>query len=126
MTDWKRLAKAVITAKGLITAEDAAIFKREILADGRVSREEAEFLLDLKSSVAATAPEFNQFLYDFIKKVVLLDGAITGNEVAWLKTVLFRDGSVDVLEQRLLKELKDAVLVSCPAFDDLWAQYQSV
>lgn len=125
MTAWKRLASSIKTA-GVLTAADAAALKTAILADGRISREEAECLLDLHRAVPSHDAAFTQFLFDFIKRVVLVDGTITANETAWLKSVVFHDRQIDPVEKALMKELKDAVLVSCPAFDDLWAQYESV
>jgi len=126
MTDWKKLAKAAILADGAISASVGAVLKREVLADGRVNREEAEFLMDLQRNATSVAPDFRSFVYDIVKRVVLPDGEISRSETTWLQALLLHDRAVDPAERRLLKELKDAALVTCPEFDELCLHYESV
>jgi uncharacterized tellurite resistance protein B-like protein len=125
MTDWQSQA-AALTAAGVITATDAETLKTVILADGRISHAEAEGLLDLHRKVPVKDAAFTRFLFDFMKRVVLVDGAISVAEAAWLRSVLFHDGKLDPAERALLKELKDAVLVSCPAFDAMWTEHVGI
>lgn len=126
MTDWKALARAVLLAEGAITPPVTGALKRVILADGRVSKEEAEFLLDLKKNASTVCEEFSRFVHDILKRVILPDAQINAAEARWLRTVVFADGKVDEAEQRFLKELKDAALVTCPEFDELCHEYGSL
>jgi hypothetical protein len=50
MADWKKLCKQLILADGYIEEKETDIIRKEILADGVVSKSEAEFLIDLRNS----------------------------------------------------------------------------
>jgi hypothetical protein len=126
MADWKRLAKAVILADGTIGTHTAAALKAELIADGAVSQDEVEFLLELRTEAAAAVPEFHQFVFALIKRVVLPDGHVNAAETKWLKTFVFHDGKVDEHEKRLLTDLKESAIVTCPEFDELCHRYESI
>lgn len=126
MADWKRLAKAALVARGEIGPEAAAAVRAEFLTDARVDREEVEFLLDLRRSARSAVPEFHEFVFHVVKRVVLPDGEITPMETIWLRKLVFADGATDAHERRLLKELKEAAIVTCPEFDELVHEHESI
>lgn len=126
MTNWKELARGILMAEGAITPAAAGAIKRVILADSRVSFEEAEFLIDLKRSVSKVSEEFNLFLFDILKRVILPDGEIGPTEAKWLKKIVLADGRLSEAERAFLKDLKEAAAVTCPEFDELCVQHLSV
>ncbi|CAN5116005.1 hypothetical protein BH11PLA2_BH11PLA2_37820 [soil metagenome] len=125
MSDWKKQAETEAVGQGISSALAARV-KAAVLADSSVNREEVEFLLALRSKAKSVAPEFTAFVFEIVLRNVLKDGEITPGETAWLRKMIFTDGHVDTAEREFLKVLKEAVFVSCPAFDELCAQYESV
>src|SRR4029078_9060431 len=108
MADWKRLTKALILADGVIGEKDAEIIRREFLADSVINKSEAEFLIDLRNSAPKAVQKFHEFVFEFVQKPLLADGAISAAEAAWLEKFLLADGKVDELEKAFLKRLKSA------------------
>ena len=125
MADWKKVAKAVILADDYIEEKETAILKKEILADGVVSKSEAEFLIDLRKSAKKAVVSFHTFVFDVVKKAILADGSIDKNEAAWLTKFILADGVVDDQEKAFLKDLKASATKTCPEFDALVKKYAS-
>ena len=125
MADWKRLAKDLILADGYIERKETEIIRKEIMADGVVSKSEAEFLVDLRKHAPKAVQEFHLFVFEVIKKAILADGDISAEEAAWLKKFLLADRVVDDLEKQFLKDLKASAKSTSPEFDALVKQYAS-
>ena len=123
MADWKKLARSLVLADGYIERRETEIVKKELLADGVVSKSEAEFLIDLRKSAPRAVAEFHTFVFEVIKKAILADGDISAPEAVWLHKFLLADGTVDAAERQLLRELKADAKGTSPEFDALYAQY---
>jgi hypothetical protein len=123
MADWKRLAKALVLADGIISEKETEIVRKELLADGVINKTEAEFLIDLRNSAPQAVAKFHLFVFEVVKKALLADGDITTAEVAWLEKFILADGKVDTLERTLLKELKAGAKRTCAEFDALLKKY---
>jgi hypothetical protein len=123
MADWKRLAKALILADGVIGERDAEIVQREFLTDSVINKSEAEFLIDLRNSAGKAAQRFHEFVFEVVQKALLADGAISAAEAAWLEKFLLADGKVDDLEKAFLKRLKAAARSTSTEFDALIKKY---
>lgn len=93
-----------------------------IYADDVVSREEAEFLVELHRRVERVSPGFEKFVYRAIKEHVLADGAIAAEEAAWLRRVIFADGKVRDRERKLIRELRGEAARTCPEFEALFEE----
>ncbi|MBX9581779.1 MAG: hypothetical protein K2X87_15860 [Gemmataceae bacterium] len=126
MADWKKLARDLILADGYIERKETELVKRHILADRAVSKDEAEFLIDLRRAAPKAIVEFHQFVFEVVKKAVLADGEITAVEAAWLKNFLFADRQADELERQLLRDLKAGARKTSPEFDTLYARHAGV
>ena len=72
-----------------IDAVETLFIRRAVTADGKVDREEVEFLLDLRRSATHVHPDFNRFLYKILRQAILRDGAIAAAEVEWLRKLIF-------------------------------------
>ena len=123
MADWKSLARDLVLADGYIERKETELIKRHILADRAVSKDEAEFLVELRRAAPKAAVEFHQFVFEVVKKAVLADGEITAAEAAWLKGFLIADRQADELERQLLRDLKAAAKKTSPEFDALVARH---
>ncbi|QDU18184.1 hypothetical protein [Urbifossiella limnaea] len=123
MADWKKLAKDLLLMDGYIERKETEIVRKAILADGVVSKAEAEFLIELRKEAPKAVAEFHQFVLDVVKKAVLADGEVSTAETAWLEKFITADGKVDDLEKQLLRDLKSSATKCCAEFEALVTKY---
>jgi uncharacterized tellurite resistance protein B-like protein len=95
-----------ILANGKVDSHELETLRRELYADGKIDRAEADFLVELHKRVQHLTPAFEHFFYQAIKDHILADGRIDAEEAAWLRRMLFADGKIDDRERKLLHELK--------------------
>jgi uncharacterized tellurite resistance protein B-like protein len=96
--DWRAFAKKMLLADGTVNEAEALALRRAILVDGKVSRDEAAFVLELKKEARAVHPDFARFAHIVLGQVLLRDGIIDPSEVDWLRSVLLADGRVEESE----------------------------
>ncbi len=53
MAEWRKVAKAFALADGHITQKEVEILRKQILADGDVSKSEMDFLLEIKAEATS-------------------------------------------------------------------------
>jgi hypothetical protein len=119
MADWKKLCKQLILADDYIEEKETDLIRTEILADGVISKSEAEFLIDLRRSAKKAVQKFHDFVFEVVKKAILADGVISADEAHWLEKFIFADGKVDAGEKAFLKDLKTSAEKTSPEFDAL-------
>ena len=54
MAEWRKVAKAFALADGHIAQKEVEILRKEILADGAVSKSELDFLLEIKAEAKSS------------------------------------------------------------------------
>ncbi|WP_224543730.1 hypothetical protein [Mesorhizobium sp. CA16] len=90
---------AGLTSKNKITAEDVTMLRREVFADGVVSRGEAEALFALdqtaRDKCGEWAPFFVEAVTDYIVHQEKPEGYISEQNADWLVRTVSRDGIVD-------------------------------
>ena len=86
---------------------------REILyADGKIDKEEAEFLFELNDAVSGknNDPSWDKLFVDAITSFLLEDevspGEVDENEAKWLLDKILGDGKLDDIEIALLNNLR--------------------
>jgi hypothetical protein len=122
--NWPEFAKRLLLADGKITAVETKLLRRAIVEDGVISRDEVEFLIDLKRSATAVVPAFDRFLFAVIKRLVLKDGVISDTEAAWLERTIFGDRMlVTDMTIRFLKALRAEAKEVGPRFARLYAKW---
>jgi uncharacterized membrane protein YebE (DUF533 family) len=126
MADWKKLAISAFLADGVIDDAEVKVIKKELYADGKIDRQEVEFLIELRNEAQKKAKGqplhtgFETLFFKAISDNVLRDGEISGRETAWLRKMLFADGKIDENEKKFLKKLKGSASKTSPAFDSLY------
>src|SRR5262249_33289020 len=116
MADWRRLAKAVLLAGGGIEQRKDALLRNEVCAPKSPQPTDVPYLFEAKRGAYKAVPAFTTLLNEAIRTTILADGAISANEVAWLRDYILADGQVDEDEKKLLKELKLLADRVCPEF----------
>jgi hypothetical protein len=128
MADWRKLAISALLADGVIDDTEVKVIKKELYADGKIDRQEVEFLVELRNEAqkkAKGAPMHSGFENLFFKAVqdnVLDNGIISTKEANWLRKMLYADNKIDESEKKFLKKLKGAATKTSPAFDALYAE----
>jgi hypothetical protein len=118
MPNWQEI-KERVAAKGRLEDHELAGLRQALYANGKINRQEADFLAEVHKFVQFRTPAFEQLFGQAVKDYVLEDGRISAYETAWLRQTLFADGKIDDDDCQLLRQLKwDAREVS-PEFDAL-------
>jgi hypothetical protein len=117
--NWPAFVKKLLLDNGRLNQREAELLKRAILADRTVDREEAAFLVDLKRSAQVVHPDFDHFLFEVLRRVVLRDGVISDQEARWLRDLIVRDGKLSPAEVLFLADLKAQARTTGPEFQRL-------
>jgi hypothetical protein len=119
--DWRKFAKKLLLNDGRVDAVETLFIRRAILEDGKISRDEVEFLLDLRREAKFTHPDFNRFLYAVLKRAILRDGVIDAAEVEWLRKLIFASYLAGPQELAFLEDLSREARKVHPDFYKLLA-----
>jgi hypothetical protein len=95
-----------ILANGKIEGHEVESLRELISADGKIDRDEAEFLIHLYRRTDPIAPAFEKFFFKVIKQHLLADVTIDSERAAWLRKLILIDGKVSEREKKLLRELR--------------------
>lgn len=104
--------KKEILADGLIDAAEVVAIKEAIYEDGKIDKEEADFLFSLNNAVSGkqNAKEWRELFVDAITSYLLDDelspDEIDEGEAEYLYNQIKGDGQIDDTELALLKNLQ--------------------
>jgi hypothetical protein len=117
--------KSTILAEGTdlrIEDADVDLIRKNLPADGALSRAEVEFLTELRTEARAVCPAFDQLFFPAFKAHLLADGKISYPEQFSLLRMLYGGGGIDPAERQFLIELRKEVREPSPEFDNLYKQ----
>jgi uncharacterized tellurite resistance protein B-like protein len=126
MADWRKLTVQVLLADGVIDDTEVKILRRELWDDGKIDKEEVDFLIDLRNTAQKKAkggelsPAFENLFFKAIEDNVMADGVIDTKEANWLRKMLFADGKIDAREKKFLQKIKKEAKKVSPAFQTLY------
>ena len=104
--------KKDLLSDGIIDLEEVETIKHIIYEDGKIDREEANFLFELNDAVTGkdNAPEWKELFIDAITAYVLEDemspDVIDEDEADYLYEQSNGDGQIDDTERALLENIK--------------------
>lgn len=111
MANLEQLKKDLL-ADGIIDAEEVKTIKEVIYEDGKIDKDEADFLFELNDAVSGkeNAPEWKSLFIDAITSFMLEDevlpNEIDEEEANYLYNQIKGDGQVGETERALLENLK--------------------
>ena len=111
MANLEQLKKELL-ADGIIDSEEVKTIKAVIYEDGKIDKDEADFLFELNDAVSGkeNAPEWKDLFVDAITAFVLEDevspNEIDEDEAEYLYNQIKGDGQVDDTERALLENIK--------------------
>lgn len=117
-----RQIEQAILAKSRVDGAELEELRAAIYGNGGVDRPKADFLAELHKRVERMTPAFDHFFYQAVKDHVLADGRIDADETAWLRQLIFADGTIDDQERKLLHELKGEAKEVGPEFAALFRE----
>ncbi len=120
-----RQLKEDVLANGKVESNELEVLRQELYSDGKVGRQQADFLVELYKQTQRPNRAFEQFFYQTVKNHVLSDGTIRAEETAWLRQLLLRDRRIKDRERKFLTELKGEARQVGPEFDALFAECMS-
>jgi uncharacterized tellurite resistance protein B-like protein len=103
--EFRTLSMKILT-NGKVEGHEVESLRELISADGKIDREEAEFLIYIYKRTDQIAPAFEKFFYKVIKEHLLADGTIDSERAAWLRSLILVDGKVTEREKKLLREVR--------------------
>ena len=104
--------KKDLLADGIIDSDEVKTIKTVIYEDGKIDKDEADFLFELNDAVSGkdNAPEWKNLFVDAITAFVLEDevspNEIDDDEAEYLYDQIKGDGQVDDIERALLENIK--------------------
>ena len=104
--------KKDLLSDGIIDIEEVETIKHKIYEDGKIDREEANFLFELNDAVTGkdNAPEWKELFIDAITAYVLEDemspDVIDEDEADYLYEQINGNGQIDDTERALLENIK--------------------
>lgn len=111
MANLEQLKKELL-ADGIIDSEEVKTIKAVIYEDGKIDKDEADFLFELNDAVSGkeNAPEWKDLFVDAITAFVLEDevspNEIDDDEAEYLYNQIKGDGQVDDTERAVLENIK--------------------
>jgi len=118
MANLRELEERVV-ANGRVEGHEIRLLRELLYADGKIDREEADFLVVLHKRVQYRTHRFEEFFYNAIKDHILADGRIGAEETAWLRQMIFRDDKLEDEERKFLHRLKGEAKQVGPEFEAL-------
>ncbi len=121
MADLREIEQDILSTSKVDSAQIERL-RQVLYADGKIDRQEADFLVVLLKRVQRPTPHFTKFVYQAIKDHILADGKIDAEEAAWLRQMVLRDGKVQDEERKFLHELKGEAKQAGPEFEALYQE----
>ena len=118
MANFRELMERILR-NGRVEGAEIELLRRQLYADGKIDRREADFLAELYKRVEQVTPGFEKFFCQAIKDHILQDGRISAEEAAWLRQLLYADNRITDRERKLLRELRGEARAVSPEFQAL-------
>ena len=64
MAEWRKVAKAFALGDGHVSEREVDILRKELFADGKISKSELDFLKELKSSAKTSVQKLDDLIKD--------------------------------------------------------------
>ena len=62
MAEWRKVAKAFALGDGHVSQKEVAVLRKELLADGKISKSELDFLRELKQEAKTTVQALDELI----------------------------------------------------------------
>lgn len=124
MSEKLKQLKASILADGIIDADEVRIINQAIYEDGKIDREEADFMFELNDVVSGKENHYSwkdlfvKAISDYVLKDDTSYGSVDEEEADYLIGKIQGDGKIDEIEQALLLKILEKASGTCEKFQD--------
>lgn len=106
-----------VVKNGRVEGHEIRLLHNLLYADGKIDREEADFLVVVHKRVQDRTHAFEQFFYNTIKDHILADGRVDAEETDWLRRMVFQNDKLEDEEREFLHQLKGEAKEVSPEFE---------
>ena len=92
-----------LVANGRVEGHEVRLLRELLYADGKIDRDEADFLVVVHKRVGHRSHQFQQFFYDTIKQAHPRGWADHAEEAEWLRQMIDHDGKLEDEERKFLR-----------------------
>ena len=116
--------KTSILADGVIDADEVRTINQAIYEDGKIDREEADFMFELNDAVSGKENHYSwkdlfvKAITDHVLKDDTSYGSVDDEEADYLIGKIQSDGKIDEIEQALLLKILEKATGTCEKFQD--------
>jgi hypothetical protein len=116
--------KAAILADGVIDADEVREINKVIYEDGKIDKEEADFMFALNDAVSGKENHYSwkdlfvKSITDHVLKDDTSYGSVDDEEADYLIGKIQGDGKIDEIEQALLLKIIEKATSTCDKFQD--------
>ena len=116
--------KTSILADGVIDADEVRTINQAIYEDGKIDREEADFMFELNDAVSGKENHYSwkdlfvKAITDHVLKDDTSYGSVDDEEADYLIGKIQGDGKIDEIEQALLLKILEKATGTCEKFQD--------
>ena len=116
--------KTSILADGIIDADEVRTINQAIYEDGKIDREEADFMFELNDAVSGKENHYSwkdlfvKAITDHVLKDDQSYGSVDDDEADYLIGKIQGDGKIDETEQALLLKIIEKATGTCEKFQD--------
>ena len=116
--------KTSILADGIIDADEVRTINQAIYEDGKIDREEADFMFELNDAVSGKENHYSwkdlfvKAITDHVLKDDTSYGSVDDEEADYLIGKIQSDGKIDEIEQALLLKILEKATGTCEKFQD--------
>ena len=116
--------KTSILADGIIDADEVRTINQAIYEDGKIDREEADFMFELNDAVSGKENHYSwkdlfvKAITDHVLKDDTSYGSVDDEEADYLIGKIQGDGKIDEIEQALLLKILEKATGTCEKFQD--------
>jgi hypothetical protein len=125
MANLRQLAIDLIARDGLFSGNEIKIIKKHLFLDGRISRDEAFFLAEIRAAVVKKAKanptdKIDKFFLDSLQDNVLGNGIISSEEIEIIRKYVLQDKKLLPHARKFLDGLRKKATSLPPEFDALY------
>ena len=116
--------KTSILADGVIDADEVRTINQAIYEDGKIDREEADFMFELNDAVSGKENHYSwkdlfvKAITDHVLKDDTSYGSVDDEEADYLIGKIQGNGKIDEIEQALLLKILEKATSTCEKFQD--------
>ena len=116
--------KLSILADGIIDAEEVITIKQAVYEDGKIDREEADFMFELNDAVSGKENHYTwkdlfvKVITDHLLKDDTSYGSVDDDEADYIICKIQGDGKIDEIEKALLLKIIEKATSTCDKFQE--------